>query len=286
MRVLCVFVFAMILLTACTDRIICPAYQSTYILDDSTRTAFYSYAWKLDEGTRQQYIASLSAVDTTQVDSIGMGDAPPKNNWSEYYAYAGRYVQPREEVRKTKYGIVKREPHWLKKYKLRTAPMVNVYGPERQQTGPVDEGEFYASDFDSSDSLGIVSSDSLGLDSTAVARQEVPSSVKQKKEQKYRFRYDPDDNFNAEQDYYNKYFGKLLVDNRPDPKPAPVDTLANQTAVPDSLQTEKNGLRGLFKKKKKKQNEEDSESQVDPPAEGVPAEENNEEEDPEEGGGN
>lgn len=283
MRVLCVFVFAMILLTACTDRIICPAFQSTYILDDSTRIAYYSYAWKLDESTRQQYIASLSSSDTTQTDSVGMGDAPPKNNWSEYYAYAGRYVQPREEVRKTKYGIVKREPHWLRSYNLRTAPMVNVYGPEREQTGPIDEGEFLASDFNAEDSLGIVSSDSLALDSTAVAA-EVPSSVQQKKEQKYRFRYDPNDNFNAEQDYYNKYFGKLLLDNRPDPEPAPVDTLANQT-VPDSLQiNNKKGLGGLFKKKKKKQNE-DPDATDDPPAEGVPAEENNEEEDPEEGGG-
>ncbi len=283
MRVLCVFVFAMILLTACTDRIVCPAFQSTYILDDSTRMAYYSYAWKLDEGTRQQYIASLSSVDTTLTDSVGMGDAPPKNNWSEYYAYAGRYVQPREEVRKTKYGIVKREPTWLKSYKLRTAPMVNVYGPERDQTGPVDEGEFFASDFASEDSLGIVSSDSLALDSTAVA-VEVPSSVQQKKEQKYRFRYDPNDNFNAEQDYYNKYFGQLLLDNRPDPQPAPADTTANASAVPDSVLTEsKKGLGGLFKKKKKKQNN-GPESEEDPPVEGVPAEGSNEEE-PEEGGG-
>lgn len=285
MRVLCVFVVAVILLSACADRVICPAFQSTYILDDSTRIAYYSYAWKLNEGTRQQYIASLSSVDTTGVDSLGMGDAPPKNNWSEYYAYAGRYVQPREEVRKTKYGIVKREPTWLKKYKLRTAPMVNVYGPEREQAGPVDEGEFYASDFNLADSLGIVASDSLALDSTAVAVKEVPSSVKKKKEQKYRFRYDPNDNFNAEQDYYNKYFGKLLIDNRPDPEPAPADTLANQTAVPDSLQNNgKKGLGGLFKKKKKKE-EGDTDAESGPPAEESPAEETPEEEDPEEGGG-
>lgn len=283
MRVLCVFVFAVILLTACTDRVICPAFQSAYILDDSTRTAFYSYAWKLDESTRQQYIASLSSADTTQTDSLGRGDAPSKNNWSEYYAYAGRYVQPREEVRKTKYGIVKREPHWLKKYKLRSAPMVNVYGPEREQSGPVDEGEFFASDFNSTDSLGIVSSDSLALDSTAVVAK-VPESVQKKPEQKYRFRYDPKDNFNAEQDYYNKYFGKLLLDNRPDPQPAPVDSLANQTAVPDSLQTNnKKGLGGLFKKKKKKRND-DPEAEETPPVEGDPAEETTEEGDPDEGG--
>lgn len=284
MRVLCVFVFAVILLTACTDRVICPAFQSAYILDDSTRTAFYSYAWKLDESTRQQYIASLSSADTIQTDSLGRGDAPSKNNWSEYYAYAGRYVQPREEVRKTKYGIVKREPHWLKKYKLRSAPMVNVYGPEREQSGPVDEGEFYASDFNAEDSLGIVSSDSLALDSTAVVAK-VPESVQKKSEQKYRFRYDPKDNFNAEQDYYNKYFGKLLLDNRPDPQPAPVDSLANQTAVPDSLKTDnKKGLGGLFKKKKKKRND-DPAAEETPPVEGDPAEETPEEGDPDEGGG-
>lgn len=285
MRVLCVFVFAMVLLTACTDRVVCPAFQSTYILDDSTRTAYYSYAWKLDESTRQQYIASLSRVDTTQVDSAGMGDSPSGNNWSEYYAYAGRYVQPREQVKKTKYGIVKREPYWLKNYKLRSAPMINVYGPEKEQSGPVDEGEFYASDFNAEDSLGIVGSDSLALDSTAVAVEEVPSSVRKKKEQKYRFKYDPKDNFNAEQDYYNKYFGVLLLDNTPERPPAPVDSLANQAAVPDSLQSEqKKGLGNLFKRKKKRQNDDQTTEEM-PPVEGVPADGNTEEEDPEEGGG-
>ncbi len=278
MRVLCVFVFAMILLSACTDRVICPAFQSAYILDDSTRTAYYSYAWKLDEGTRQQYIASLSSVDTTQVDSLGRGDSPSGNNWSEYYAYAGRYVQPVQRVRKTKYGIVKREPAWLKNYKLRSAPMVNVYGPERDHIGPVDEGEFFASDFSAEDSLGIVSSDSLGLDSTAVAK--VPAAVQQEKEQRYRFNYDPDDNFNAEQDYYNKYFGELLVDRRPPAPPTPIDTVANQTTVPDSLQTNKKGLGGLFKKRKKKQRD-DPQTQDVPPEEADPAEA-----DPDEGGGN
>lgn len=255
MRVLCVFVFAMILLTACTDRIICPAFQSTYILDDSTRMAYYSYAWKLDETTRQQYISSLSRTDSTQLDSGAVGNSGSRNGWTEYYAYAGRYVQPREVVRKSKYGIVKYEPYWMKNYKLKTAPMENVLGPPREETAPVDEGEFYASDFATNDSLSIASTDSLalGTDSLTVAVEEVPETVKKKKEQKYRFKYDPNDNFNADQDYYNKYFGVLLLDLTPDPEPVPADTLNNAAeAVPDSLQNnQRKGLGGLFKKKKK-----------------------------------
>ena len=309
MRVLCVLVFAVTLLAACTDRVICPAFQSTYILDDSTRIAFYSYAWKLDESTRQQYIASLSAVDATQslavattpADSLGIGDAP-SNNWSEYYAYAGEYVPKGEQVRKTKYGIIRRQPHWLKTYELRTAPMVNVYGPEREHTESVDEGEFFASDFDTRDSLGVVSgdpsaldpgiTDSLSLvsgdpdamDSTAMADAR-PGSERKKKAPKYRFGYDPKDNFNVEQDYYNKYFGKLLLDNRPDPKPAPADSLANPSDQPDSLQNnQKKGLGGLFKRKKKKEKD-DPASEEGLPIEGVPAEEANNEEGAPEGGG-
>lgn len=260
MRVLCIFVFAMILLTACTDRIICPAFQSTYILDDSTRTAYFSYAWKLDESTRQQYIASLGQPDTTQLDSGATAAVGNNNPWAEYYAHAGRYVQPPEQVRKNKYGIIKIEPYWLKNYKLRTAPMENVLAPEREETGPVDEGEFYASDFASNDSLGTTSLDSLavGGDSLVVAAEEVPASVKTKKEPRYRFNYDPNDNFNAEQDYYNKYFGELLVDNRPLPEEVPADTLNNAATVPDSLQVKKGkGLGGLFKRKKNKSGDEE-----------------------------
>ena len=293
MRVLCIFIVTILLSSACRDKVICPAFQSTYILDDSTRMAYYSYAWQLDDITRQQYIASLTGVDTSATG--GVGDAPG-GDFGEYFAYVEDYVPPAAKVRKTKYGIVKYEPYWLKTLRMKTAPMENVLGPEDVIEEPIDEGEFYVSDFVSDDSLGLaLSADSLALgtdslaftsDSLAVAQAE---TAPQKPEQKYRFRYDPKDNFNVEQDYYNKYFGVLLLDLTPPPSEAPVDSLASAEVLPDSLATGKGfmaGLKGLFKKKDKPASEEETE---EAPLEETPLEEDpqgtEEEGQEEEGGG-
>lgn len=256
MRVLCISFVIIFCSFACADRVICPAFQSTYILDDSTRIAYYSYVWKLDEATRQQYLGSLSTQ--TEADSGAVG-AGPSSKMGEYFAYAAQYVPARDIVKKNKFGIIKYEPNWMKKLQLRTAPMENVLGPEKEEEISVDEGEFYASDFESLDSTLTVSAtlgDSLLVnDSTTVgsqlASEEVPASLAEKKEQKYRFKYDPNDNFNADQDYYNKYFGVLLLDNTPDPVPQPVDSLnvSEEEILPDSLRQEKKGIKGLFKKK-------------------------------------
>ncbi|MEM9326543.1 MAG: hypothetical protein AAGA85_12845, partial [Bacteroidota bacterium] len=160
MRVLCIFVLTILLSSACRDKVVCPAFQSTYILDDSTRMAYYSYAWQLDDITRQQYIASLSTVDTT---ALAVGGAA-SGGMTEYFTYVEQYVPPAAKVRKNKYGMIKYEPYWLKTLRSRTAPMENVLGPEEEIVEPIDEGEFYASDFASDDSLGL----SLGVDSLAV----------------------------------------------------------------------------------------------------------------------
>ncbi len=205
-----------IVLYSCQHRVICSAFQSTYILDDSTRTSYYSYVWQLDEVTRATFLAKQSNAQSS--DSLGIVGQPK----TDYYAYAGEKVVPWREVKKTKYGIIKYEPYWLKNYRMRTAPKENILAPE------LTDQNFAASDF----------TDSLNAD--LVVKEE-------RKEQKYLFKYDPRDNFNVEQEYYNKYYGKVFLDNRPPP-----DTLAqNQVVQPDSLQT-KAGLKGLFKRKKQK----------------------------------
>jgi len=260
MRYACTFLIVLLGLTACRDRIICPAFQSTYILDDSTRTAYFSYAWQLDDATRDSFIASL----TSEADTLDSAAVDSDLGWGDYYAYAGEYHPGREIVRKNKYGVMKYEPYWLKTYRMKTAPMENVLGPKKEISAPevIDQGEIIASDF-TNDSSSVVLGDStaLALDSTAIASAEETNSPK-KKEQRYRFRYDPKDNFNVEQDYYNKYFGVLLLDLTPEPEP--IDTLAAQqgeSTLPDSLATQgeegggiKGKLKGLFGKKKKEEN--------------------------------
>ncbi len=303
MRVLCVFLVTILLSSACRDKVVCPAFQSTYILDDSTRMAYYSYAWQLDDITRQQYIASLNAVDTSSAAGA-MGDSP-SGDWSKYFTHVEEYVPPPAKVRKNKYGIVKYEPYWLKTLRMKTAPKENVLAPEVEIAAPIDEGEFFASDF-GDDSPGVavgldplsVGTDSLsvGLDSAAVGIDSlgaVPGAVAAVPQEppppKYRYRYDPEDNFNVEQDYYNKYYGSLLLAPPPRKKPQQVDSLGN-AVVPDSLAAEQgffSSLKNLFKKKSKEVLDEATEEALledDPPVDPDP-EESGEEEGQEGGAG-
>ncbi|MEP0984927.1 hypothetical protein [Ekhidna sp.] len=220
-------------LMSCQDKVICPAFQSTYILDDSTRDAYFSYVWQLDENTRNQYLAQQQGSDPN--DSLGVV-AQPK---TDYYAYAGEKVVPWRVQKQTKYGIIKHTPYPIKKYQLRTAPMENVLSPE-----PV-SNDFVASDF-GVDSLSLVA-DSLRSDTLTTQ----PVAAVEDDKPRYLYGYDPSDNFNVEQEYYNKYFGKKFIDNRPKPTPRVVqlDSLGN--AVPDSTQTKTPFFKGLFKKKQK-----------------------------------
>lgn len=261
---------------SCQDKVICPAFQSTYILDDSTRNAYFSYVWQLDENTRSQFLAQQRGAKPDDTLGIGVVEQPK----TDYYAYAGEKVVPWRIQKKTKYGIIKqsffepaRKP--IKNYQMRTAPMENVLAPE-----PV-TNDFVASDF--ADSLGVdslsIAMDSLALDSTATTAEPV------KEETKYLYGYDPSDNFNVEQEYYNKYYSYKFIDNRPKPEPKPVVTDSLGNVVPDSVETKEPFFKGLFKKKKKKKDEEpvDDENTTPPVEEGT-TEETTEE--TSEGGGN
>lgn len=206
--------FIMIIaLSGCRDKVICPAFQSTYILDDSVRLTYYSYLWKLDKGERLKYLASQrpANVDSSTVAAVGNG--------VDYFAYVEEIMVPPNEVNKSRYGIVKYEPYWLKNYKLKSAPMENVLSPPAEVDPVVEVGEFVASDF--SDTINVAG------DTTAVALHaaaepdivdtfELPtlaraSKPKPKKETVYLYRYDPkDEMLNVEQQYYNKHFGQQL----------------------------------------------------------------------------
>lgn len=250
-------------LISCQDKVICPAFQSTYILDDSTRNAYFSYVWQLDEITRTQFLAQQSGTDPN--DSLGVV-AQPK---TDYYAYAGEKVVPWRVQKRSKYGIIKQPVYPIKKYQMRTAPMENVLAPD-----PV-TNNFVASDFNDSlrvDSLSIAM-DSLSADS--LAAQPV-AAEKEKPKTRYLYGYDPKDNFNVEQDYYNKYFGEKLIDKRPEQKPAPLGTLAS--TLPDSVQTKEPFIKGLFKKKNRTESEAVQEDQTEAPLEESSTEEQEEEE--------
>tara|TARA_B110000046_G_scaffold176081_1_gene201367 strand:- start:5463 stop:6158 length:696 start_codon:yes stop_codon:yes gene_type:complete len=208
----------------------CPAFQSTYILDDSLRFAYFSPLWKLDKETRDGYI-------TKNYDG----------QRSEYFASVEPYVVKASSANRTKFGVARYEPNWLKAYQMRTAPRQDLIWMEEVSDDPIDSmdiGSFVASDF------GL---DSIAGDSVILAAQDsVPAK-------QYLYGYDPEGQNNVEQDYYNKYFGYLLVAKAaPSNEDSPTDStgIANDPFLEnDSLQVEK---RGFLKRKKKKDETEDS----------------------------
>ncbi|MFT6865581.1 MAG: hypothetical protein ACJA08_000404 [Cyclobacteriaceae bacterium] len=265
MRFLITLLTFIITFTACRDKVICPAFQSTYILDDSVRMAYYSYLWKIDEAERTKYLAAQNSSGDTSLTASLLPSSK-----KDYYAHAAQYIVPEREVNKSKYGIVKYEPYWLKNYHLKTAPMENVLTPDKivpliqMDTTPVDVGEFYAADFN----------DSLVVDSTAVAIAGDTAQAfvlptlarapppKKKAETKYLYGYDPKDKeLNVEQDYYNKYFGQYLIAKQPKPKPEPIPEPDRSSGAPDSTAVNANEFMstgdstsgdGFIKPKKKK----------------------------------
>lgn len=224
-----IFLFLLLLSVGCRSKLICPAFQSTYILDDSLRSAYFSPLWKLDKETRDAYI---------------------KKNYddskSQYFASVETYVAKAEAGNRTKFGIVRYEPNWLKKYQMRTAPQQDLIwteGVSEDLKDFMDIGSFVASDF------GL---DSISGDSVILATQD---SVPLKK---YLFGYDPQGQNNAEQEYYNKYFGYLLVAKAaPSNEDLPTDSTGariDEFIENDSLQVKK---RSFLKRKKKKEVTED-----------------------------
>ena len=208
---------------------ICPAFQSTYILDDSLRFAYFSPLWKLDKETRDAYIAKNYDVSKTQ-----------------YFASVEPYVAKAEEGNRTKFGVVRYEPNWLKTYQMRIAPRQDLIwkeGVSEDPTDSMDIGSFVASDF------GL---DSISGDSVILATQDsIPAK-------KYLYGYDPQGQNNAEQEYYNKYFGYLLVAKAAPPnEDLPTDStgvVTDEFIENDSIQVEK---RSFLKRKKKKEVTED-----------------------------
>lgn len=216
--------------------------------------AYYSYLWKIDKTERDKYLSDQNAKSTGSDTSITA--ALTASNKTDYFAYVESYVVPEKEAKKTKYGMLRYEPYWLKNYQLRTAPMENLLAPKKEEKPTiVDIGEFVAADF--TDSLGVADStavvvttnadpleDSLAFDDLPVIAQLPPPPPK--KETVYLYGYDPKDELlNVEQAYYNYYFGKQLYTQRAPKPPTPPEV----NNVADTAQVTR-GLKGFLNRKK------------------------------------
>ena len=219
-----IFIYCLTTQWGCRSKVICPAFQSTYILDDSLRFAYFSPLWKLDSDTRDSYISENYSKKKSQ-----------------YFEFVEPHVVKSGSINRTRFGIVRYEPNWLKAYQMKNVPQQDLIWKKELSNSLIDSlnlGSFLASDF------GL---DSIRGDSVILAAQDsVPTK-------QYLYGYDTDGQINVEQDYYNKYFGNLLVVKA---APPGEDVYSDSTGMTkaefaenDSLQVEK---RNFFKWKKKK----------------------------------
>lgn len=254
MRLLCYALLVVLLAASCRDKVICPTFQSTYILDDSVRSTYFSYLWYLNEDERKEYLAANAKPnDVLPPDSLGeMVASTDKSAGVDYFAYTAEYKPPARETKKTKYGIVKRTPvipDLVRNLQLKTGPRQNVLTPpapeadEEETAGMPQDSSAYAP-LDSTAAIAQV--DSLGvqqIDSATVAKK---VDKKRASWEPFKYGFNPLDSMQPDQEYYFKKYGWLLQNAKP--KEEPTDSTAS-----DSTASQKNGIKGLFKKKDKEE---------------------------------
>ena len=254
MRQSCYFLVLVLVLSSCRDKVICAAFQSTYILDDSTRNAYFSYAWYLGD---ERNTAQATAPKILPLDSLG--DTVASSDQSagiDYFAYVADYKVLPRIPKKTKYGIVKQPPvipNLVKKIQLRTSPKQNVLTPpdaihEELESNSILEDSSALAPLDST--AFVASVDSL----TVASSQE---DDKKKAWVQFRYGFDPIDGMQPDQEYYFRRYGWLLQNAAPKEELADTTSIIQPNEI-DSLGSDgttiQKGLKGLFKKKSKKEN--------------------------------
>ena len=218
--------------SGCMDRMVCPAFQSTYILDDSLRFAYFSPLWKLDKLTRDAYISEHYGANSGQ-------------DLTKYFEEVSSYVRAPEVTHRTKYGVVRYQPEWLRNHELMSAPREDLTWKVAADTAapsPVDIGDFVASDY------GL---DSLVGDDLLIASEDMDTD--DPKPVSYLYKFDPNGKNNVEQLYYNKYFGNLLVSNT---ESTDSEMTSDSTALKFESDTTDIKKKGFLKLNKKESNEE------------------------------
>jgi len=254
MRQLCCAFLILILAVSCRDKVICPTFQSTFILDDSVRTTYFSYLWYLDEDERRQHLETHAQVAPKDTLNTLVASADDSATPVDYFAYTADYKAPLQRTSKTKFGIIKRPivlSTLIRNIQMKTGPRQNVLTPPQPEAMEEDVPSVDSTAV-AADSLQTLPSrsDSLQTDSTSVvAAAKADSTQKEEDWERFRYEFEPRPGMHPDQDFYYKKYGWLLQNARPEP-----DT--TQATQPDSLMadsTAKKGfLGGLFKPKKNK----------------------------------
>ena len=285
----CFFFLVVFLLSSCRSNMMCPAYQSTYILDMYKKRSTYEMKERTYYTTHLLY------------DSVRINTPEDSLRRMQFSHFIDSMPFSRFDVRKNKNGRVTRvrvakndinreaykrrkdliaeydylpgfnKAHWIRKNDdQRLIRMEDQFIPPVDSSELiVDEGYFVEEDFVTNDSLGVASADSLATDSLAIAQPQV-AEIPEGPTERYRFGYEFKNNkFNEDQDYYNKEFGHLFVYKIP-PPPPPAEEPEEALAESDTTTTKKKGFLSRFKKKKGA----DDEESITEEEESIPQEEN------------
>ena len=200
-------------------RKVCPSYASAFILDDSVRMARFA----------------LFGADSMPLP-------PPK-------------------VRKNKNHLIVRVSKRRKLRRMRTIKACKVYPIPRPREETTEERDSLLIATDSlivaDDSLSIVAQiepiDSLTFEEPidTLDTQGLVAATDSLSTQ-YRYGYDPSDNFNVEQIYYNKYFGHLFIEQEASQKKdsTAISEEEEFDAIPDAY------IEGSFQEENEEEDEE------------------------------
>ena len=246
---------ALCLLPSCAVQMICPAYQSAFILDEDTRRDTYSLFTVYEGGTvpKRPYGYRFKAEDGDSLMEKFIKGTPGKG----FRVQRGK-LHPFEKQGFTYENRIS-EKLWVKVFKGREKPVLeNPYLFDRitkkKPFYKLDNLEtklihFNSARYDSLVKQKINRRDTAAYDVLMAEMNEKPIAIQ--------VQYAPllRPGFNEEQEAYNKRFGKYFL--KP-PKPVEIDTTgilaSSDTTASDSTQAKK-GVFGMFKKKDKKPKE-------------------------------
>ncbi|MBX2916538.1 MAG: hypothetical protein KF856_14810 [Cyclobacteriaceae bacterium] len=222
-RALFLGVFIMLVSGACTQRLICPAYQSSFIYDKPTaREKFFYY----NESTSQprEVLASTNSKAIT---------LPPRDStWRKSDALPGPALPQVRKRKKGRYLLLPEKTYKQALKSLRTVEIKPVY-PKKQSDSLDIAAEL--------DSAARSISDTLTGQATKPRKAEDSVYMITKTKEKY----------NIDQDAYLWYFRDVLV--LPDVRAAMMEEGAAQAARKKTDKKSKGGFfKNLFKKKDKK----------------------------------
>lgn len=220
---------AALLLNACAERMVCPAYQSALILDEDYRKAYFS-PFTVDAGDtvpKDGYIGQR--YRHLSKEKLGF----TYENRKKKLFKARIWSRPERPVLENPYlldRILKKRPYWK----------LDILKPELVHYSSIDTVDLNIPSLTDSTGQPVPDTTRLDLSKPRYTLLTVPE------------RYN---GYNVDQIMYNNKFGHLFP--QPPPPPPPVDSASLKELLADTVSTDtsaakKKGLFGMFKKKKDK----------------------------------